>query len=72
MTLNRQEGMRAAIWWCTGIWAVARGHKDAEVCVVPGRVVEEDTAGAIVKAFIDSDFEGGRHQRRIDKIPVTK
>lgn len=72
MTLNKHQGIRAAICWCTEISALARAHNDANVCVLPGRFVDEDTAVAIVKAFIDSDFEGGRHQRRIDKIPVTK
>ena len=72
MTLNKHQGIRAAICWCTEISALARAHNDAKVCVLPGRFVDEDTAVAIVQAFIDSDFEGGRHQRRIDKIPVTK
>ena len=50
---------------------VARQHNDANVCALPARFLRTDEALAIVDAFVNTGFEGGRHQRRIDKIPVN-
>lgn len=70
MTLNKHQGIRAAICWNKEIAALARQHNDANVLVMPARFIDAVTALAIVDTFLDTSFEGGRHQRRIDKIPV--
>ena len=70
MTLNKHQGIRAALCWNKEIAALARQHNDANVLVMPARFIDAVTALAIVDTFLDISFEGGRHQRRIDKIPV--
>ena len=70
MTLNKHQGIRAALCWNKEIAALARQHNDANVLVMPARFIDAVTALAIVDTFLDTSFEGGRHQRRIDKIPV--
>lgn len=70
MTLNKHQGIRAALCWNKEIAALARQHNDANVLVMPARFIDAVTALAIVDTFLDASFEGGRHQRRIDKIPV--
>lgn len=70
MTLNKHQGIRAALCWNKEIAALARQHNDANVLVMPARFIDAVTALAIVDTFLDTHFEGGRHQRRIDKIPV--
>lgn len=70
MTLNKHQGIRAALCWNKEIAALARQHNDANVLVMPARFIDALTALAIVDTFLDTSFEGGRHQRRIDKIPV--
>lgn len=70
MTLNKHQGIRAALCWTPEISALARMHNDANVLVMPGRFVSEEEAERILDAFFASEYEGGRHQRRIDKIPV--
>ena len=69
-TLNKHQGIRAALCWNKEIAALARQHNDANVLVMPARFIDAVTALAIVDTFLDTSFEGGRHQRRIDKIPV--
>jgi ribose 5-phosphate isomerase B len=54
--------------WTPEIAALARKHNDANVLVLPARFVSEEDALAILKTWLDTGFEGGRHQRRIDKI----
>lgn len=70
MALNKHQGIRAALCWNKEIAALARQHNDANVLVMPARFIDAVTALAIVDTFLDTSFEGGRHQRRIDKIPV--
>lgn len=70
MTLNKHQGIRAALCWNKEIAALARQHNDANVLVMPARFIDAVTALAIVDTFLDTPFEGGRHQRRVDKIPV--
>lgn len=70
MTLNKHQGIRSALCWNAEIAALARSHNDANVCVMPGRFIGGATVEAIVGAFLSTPFEGGRHQRRIDKIPL--
>lgn len=70
MTLNKHQGIRAALCWVPELASLARQHNDANVLVLPARFISPDEAIKIVDAFFSSTFEGGRHQRRIDKIPV--
>ena len=72
MTLNKHQGIRSALCWKEELARLARQHNDANVLAMPGRFLTNDEAIAIVKAFLSTEFEGGRHQRRIDKIPVKK
>lgn len=70
MTLNKHQGIRAALCWMPEIAHLARQHNDANVLVMAGRFTDNDSAGKIMDEFLSTDFEGGRHQKRIDKIPV--
>ena len=70
MTLNKHQGIRAGLAWIPEIAHLIRQHNDANVLVMPGRFISEETARAIMDEYFATDFEGGRHQRRIDKIPV--
>lgn len=70
MTLNKHQGIRAALCWNVEIARLARQHNDANVLVLPARFISPEEALAIVDAFLRTDFEGGRHQRRIEKMPV--
>lgn len=72
MTLNKHQGIRAALCWMPEIASLARQHNDANVLSMPGRFVSNEEAIEIVKTFLSTAYEGGRHQRRIDKIPVRK
>ena len=67
MTLNKHQGIRAALCWKPEIAALAKQHNNANILVLPARFVTQQEADSIVDAFVD----GGRHQRRIDKIPVA-
>lgn len=71
MTLNKHQGIRAALCWQPELARLARAHNDANVLVMPARFIEPEQALAIVDMFLQTSFEGGRHQRRIDKMPVT-
>ena len=70
MTLNKHAIIRAALVWMPEIAALARQHNDANVLVMPGRFVSEEQARQIVDTFLETPYEGGRHQRRIEKIPL--
>lgn len=72
MTLNKHQGIRAALCWTDEIAHLARQHNDANVLVMPGRFISQETASNIMKEFFDTPFEGGRHIRRIEKIPLKK
>jgi ribose 5-phosphate isomerase B len=65
---NKVKGVRAAVAWSPEIAALARQHNDANVLSLPARFLSEADSAAVVKAFFQSDFEGGRHGRRVDKI----
>ena len=69
MTLNHHPGVRAALCWTPELGALAKQHNNANVLCLPGRFIPVATAEAIVRAWFGAQFEGGRHQRRIDKIP---
>lgn len=65
---NRYPGVRAAVAWTPEIAELARKHNDANVLVLPARFVSEEDALAILRAWLSTDFEGGRHTRRVEKI----
>ena len=69
MTLNKHQHVRAALCWQTEIAHLARQHNDANVLVMPGRFLTLAEADAIMGEFLGTPFEGGRHIRRIEKIP---
>ncbi len=71
MTLNKHQGIRAALCWLPELAALAKQHNNANILVLPARFISYDEAVQIVDAYLDAKFEGGRHQRRIDKIPAT-
>ena len=72
ITLNKHQGVRAGLCWKPEIAHLIRQHNDANVLVMPGRFISNEEADAIMDEFLTTDFEGGRHQRRIDKIPVER
>ena len=68
MSVNKHKNVRAALCWMKEIAALARQHNDANVISIPARYTSENQALDMVKTFLTTDFEGGRHQRRVDKI----
>ena len=68
---NRYPHVRAAVVWSPEIAELARKHNDANVLVLPSRFVSEEDAVSILKTFLDTGFEGGRHERRVEKIERT-
>ncbi|MDR0962853.1 MAG: ribose 5-phosphate isomerase B [Mediterranea sp.] len=72
MALNKHQGIRAALCWSVEIAHYARSHNNANVLVFPGNYVTHDEAGDIITEYLNTPFEGGRHQRRIDKIPYKE
>ena len=71
MTLNKHQSIRAGLAWIPEIAHLVRQHNDANVLVMPGRFISEETARQIMDEFLSTEFEGGRHQRRVEKIPVN-
>jgi ribose 5-phosphate isomerase B len=67
---NRHPHVRAAVAWLPEIAELARRHNDANVLVLPARFVSEPDGEEILKRFLDTPFEGGRHQPRVDKIEI--
>ena len=72
MTLNKHQGIRSALCWNEEIARLARSHNDANVLVMPGRFISLPEADKVLQEFLSTEFEGGRHQRRIEKIPVDR
>ena len=72
MTVNKHQGIRSALCWNVEIAELARRHNDANVCALPARFITFDEARDILEAFLNTPFDGGRHKRRVDKIPVNK
>lgn len=72
MTVNKHQGIRCALCWNTELAALARQHNDANVCSVPARFIAYEEAQSVIDVFLTTDFEGGRHQRRVEKIPVRR
>lgn len=71
ITLNKHQGIRAALCWNTEIARLARAHNDANFLVMPARFISFDQARDIVDFFLSTPFDGGRHARRVAKIPAT-
>ena len=70
MTCNKHQGIRAALSWEVEIARLAREHNNANVVGSPARFISIEKAWEIVEAFLSTDFEGGRHEARVAKIPV--
>lgn len=68
MTANKHQGIRAAVVWNDEIAALARRHNNANVLAIPARFVDERSALSMVDIFLRTEFEAGRHQKRVDKI----
>jgi ribose 5-phosphate isomerase B len=70
MTTNKHAGIRGAICWNTEIAVLARSHNNANICSLPARFIDAETAISIVDIFLQTEFDGGRHERRINKIDI--
>lgn len=68
MTANKVRGVRAALAWTTEIAKLSRNHNNANALCMPARFVSEEDALAIVDAWLDAGFDGGRHERRVEKM----
>ncbi len=68
MTANKHDGIRAAICWSELLASLARQHNDANIICIPARFISYELAEEVVKLFLSTEFEGGRHKRRVDKI----
>ncbi len=68
MTANKHQGIRAALCWKVELAALARQHNNANMLAIPVRFISKRMASAIVNAFLDNIFEGGRHEGRVNKI----
>lgn len=70
MSANKHAGIRAALCWNLEITTLARQHNDANILVLPARYIETSEAEKCVDAFLNTQFEGGRHQARVEKIDI--
>lgn len=68
MTVNKHKGVRSALCWSKEIAELARLHNDANIIALPARFISETLAIQMVETFFETEFEGGRHQRRVEKI----
>lgn len=69
ITANKHQGIRAALCWQKDIAELARQHNNANIIALPVRFISEELALEMVSVFIETEFEGGRHARRVGKIP---
>ncbi len=72
MTVNKYAGIRAALCWKEELAILARSHNNANVLALPVRFISGEEALSIVNSFLETEFEGGRHARRIGKIPLCR
>jgi sugar-phosphate isomerase, RpiB/LacA/LacB family len=70
MTLNKHQNIRAGLAWIPEIAHLIRQHNNANVLVMPGRFINHEMARKIMDEFLSTNFEGGRHQRRVEKIAI--
>ena len=68
MVANKYQGIRSGLCWKPELAEMTRLHNDANILAIPARYVPEEVGLQIVDAFLNTEFEGGRHQRRVDKI----
>ena len=71
MTANKHQGVRSALCWTKEITQLARQHNNANILSIPARFTALQQALQMVDAFLNTEFEGGRHQNRVNKIPAT-
>lgn len=71
MTVNKHQGIRSALCWEPEIAHMARLHNNANVLALPARYIPEEVALACLEQFLNTEFEGGRHQRRVEKIACS-
>lgn len=72
MTLNKHQSVRAALCWIPEIAKLSRQHNNSNVLCMPARFISNDEALEMLNIWLDTEFEGGRHQRRLDKMPIQK
>ena len=72
MTVNHHRKVRGALCWTPEIAALARQHNDANIISLPARFIEPSIALQMIDVFLSTDFEGGRHQRRVEKIDLAE
>ncbi len=70
MTANKHASIRSGICWSEEVARLTRAHNDANICSLPARFVSVDLAKRMVEIFLTTEFDGGRHERRIRKIPL--
>ena len=68
MTVNKHQGIRGALCWLPEIASLARQHNDANIIAIPARFLSQEEINTIITTFIEAEFEGGRHGRRVNKI----
>lgn len=68
ITANKHSGIRCALCWTAEIASLARQHNNANILAIPARFISLELAKTMVEVFLNTDFEGGRHQQRVDKI----
>ena len=71
MTMNKHQGIRAALCWTPDVAFYARAHNNANVLSLPGRLLTNEEFFEIIKMFLTTPFEGGRHERRVNKIACS-
>lgn len=71
MTVNKHQEIRSALCWTVEIAELARQHNNANIIAVPARFVSEELALEMIEAFLSTEFEGGRHERRVNKISCS-
>ena len=72
MVVNKHNGIRSALCWNKEMTQLARSHNDANICSIPARFISPMIAWQVCEIFLSTEFDGGRHKRRIDKIPWKK
>lgn len=70
MTANKYKNVRAGLCWTSEITELTRQHNNANIICIPARFTSKHQAVGMVKAFLETEFEGGRHQNRVSKIPM--
>lgn len=71
MSANKHEGIRAGLAWNPEIATLTKQHNNANIVAIPAKFVSKEEALEIAKAFLEAEFEGGRHQKRVDKISCS-